>query len=347
MDDNSTEKRLTSISELFKNYRFKFESSARINQVYSSTHDESWHVRRFKLLLYLKNSGLCKCLFGVESGVDGILKRFNKNTTSKENTLAVRALSTLGLEYRTTYITYDPLMDINELKETYIYQGRTDIILKENCSSIENLYKNIEDSKYVNSFSKKTPFYAKIPYMLVTMECLFDSKYTQNILERGMTKHFNTLMGKYDATFQDKRIGIMSLYSQLWIDKNFALDYFLKSMMKVKSEHISDNIEHFRFLYKQVSYIMLGMFIAFVEADIKLLPVYMKPDDLQFVDILINTVCDFEVAAQKIIQNRLNKLHTIIEGQLPIIFDCLDPIEHHKFNQVYNAWLKEDLKLIN
>ena len=347
MDENITEERLKNISELFYHYRFMFESSARINQIYTSIRDESWHVRRANLLLYLKRMGLCKCLFGVESGVDEILKRFNKNTTSKENTLAVRMLSTLGLEYRTTYITYDPLMSMNELKESYIYQGRTDIILKENCESTENIYKNIEDKKYITEFSTNSPFYTKIPYMLVTMECLFDSKYTENVIKRGMVESFNTSMGKYNTKFIDNRIGLMSLYSQLWIDKNFALDYFLKSMMKVKSDNISGCIEKFRFLYKQASYIMLGMFLSFAERDISLLPQYTKPNDIRFIQFLISAENNFEVAIKKIIQNRLDDLRVMMGKQVHIIINCLDEVERCKFNKIYRDWLKNELKLIN
>lgn len=347
MDSDNTEKRLKSISELFYNYKFRFESSARINQIYSSTQDKSWHIRRFNLLLYLKNNGFCKCLFGVESGVDSILKRFNKNITSKENTLAVRVLSTLGLGYRTTYITYDPLMNMKELKETYLYQGRTDIILKENSTLIDKIYENIEDSNYINEFSANIPFYSTIPYMLVTMECLYDSQYTQYVIKRGMANHFNASMGRYNAKFIDKRIGLMSFYSQLWIDKNFAFDYFFKSMMKIKPDYISDIIGRFRFLFKQASYIMLGMFISFVESDVSILPEYVKSVDVQFINNLINEVDDFEVAIKKIIQNRLDDLRNNIEEQLPIIIECLDYIECQKFNEVYRDWINDEFKFIN
>lgn len=127
MDSYTTEKRLKRISKLFNKYQFRFESSARVNQIYSSSRNERWHIRRFHLLLYLKKNGLSKCLFGVESGVDSILLRFNKNTTSKE------------------------------------------------------------------------------------------------------------------------RIGLISLCNQMWIDTNFAFDYFLKNMMKIKSDYVSGIIENFRY----------------------------------------------------------------------------------------------------
>ena len=69
-------------------------------------------------------------LFGVESGVDSILERFNKETTGDQNALAIRTLSALGVPTRFTYITFDHLMTLEELKATYAFQGRTDLLLR-------------------------------------------------------------------------------------------------------------------------------------------------------------------------------------------------------------------------
>lgn len=84
--------------------------------------------------------------------------------------------------------------------------------------------------------------------MLVTMECLYDSRYAQYVINKGLSEDFNTSMGKYNVRFLDERIGLISLYSQMWIDKNFAFDYFLKSMMKIKSDYVSGIIEDFRYI---------------------------------------------------------------------------------------------------
>jgi hypothetical protein len=40
-------------------------------------------------------------------------------------------------------------------------------------------------------------------------------------------------MGRVDARFADWRIGVASHWAQLWVDRNFALDYTLKSLEKV------------------------------------------------------------------------------------------------------------------
>lgn len=71
--------------------------------------------------------GLRRCLFGVESGVSSILRRFNKETTSDQNALAIRTLSALA---RYTYITFDHLMTAEELLATHAFQARTDLLLQ-------------------------------------------------------------------------------------------------------------------------------------------------------------------------------------------------------------------------
>lgn len=99
-------------------------------------------------------------------------------------------------------------------------------------------------------------------------------------------------------------------------------------------------------IYKQTSYILLGMILSFIEKDISILPGYTEIEDIQFVKKLIYEKYDLETSIQKIIQNRLKRLRNIIKNKLPII-SCFDCKERQKFDAVYNEWLKDELKLIN
>ncbi|MFF8036074.1 B12-binding domain-containing radical SAM protein [Streptomyces sp. NPDC016626] len=109
---------------------FTWESSCRIDQTVRTDQDEAWHVERARMWRTLVDLGLRRMLFGVESGVDSILTRFNKETTAEQNALAIRTLSALGVPIRYTYITFDPLMSLGELKATHAFQGRNDLLLR-------------------------------------------------------------------------------------------------------------------------------------------------------------------------------------------------------------------------
>jgi hypothetical protein len=182
----------------------------------------------------LVDRGLRRCLFGVESGVDSILERFNKETLGEQNALAIRTLSALGVPTRFTYISFDQLMTFEELKATYDYQGRTDLLLT--CMpelSTEEIVAGVADPDWVATHSTGQPFHSAISYMLVSMECLIGAAYTKQAQAAGLTGEVRPSMGRVDARFADWRIGVASEWAQLWVDRNFALDYTFKSLEKI------------------------------------------------------------------------------------------------------------------
>lgn len=342
--EENLKKRIIQIVEIFNKYDFKIETSARIKQVYNQEKNQSWHLKRIYMLDYLKKHGLEKCLFGVESGVDSILKRFNKNTTSKENTQAIRLLTSLGVSFRSTYITFDPMMTMEELIESYNYQGRTDIILKENISRKEELYELISDNAYVEKNSKNIPLYYKIPYMLVSLECLKNSAYLEMAKKENLLLTFNLSMGKYNCLYKDKEIGMMSHYSQMWIDRNFALDYFFKSMMKVKRLDISQKIEEFRFVLKKYSYYLLGIFLAYSNKNIDLLPGNVDADTRVFVENLFE---EKKNVYEEILDFQFEKLKADVLKNICTITNVLEIDEKNLLNKILSNWEKSEWKIIN
>ncbi len=191
LENKALIRRADYISTIFTKYCFGFETSARIKQVYDASKNKEWHIERWNLLNRLKENSLKKCLFGVESGVDSILVRFNKNTISEENTYGIRILSLLGIPFRTTYITFDPLMNMEELLNTYIYQGRTDIVMKETNIPIEKIYELLHKKEYIEQNCQNVPLYFKIPYMLVSLECLTNSKYLIMVKRKKLVLNYN------------------------------------------------------------------------------------------------------------------------------------------------------------
>lgn len=211
-----------------------WESSCRIDQVVWPREDREWHVERARMWRALTRLGLRRMLFGVESGVTSVLERFNKGTTGEQNALAIRTLSALGVPTRFTYITFDHLMNADELAATHAFQGRTDLLLQPlPLLSADEIADGVGDPAFVAEHQLGRPFYTSISYMLVSMECLIGAAYTRAVQARGLARTIQPSMGRLDADFADWRIGACSRYAQLWVDRNFALDYTAKSLEKI------------------------------------------------------------------------------------------------------------------
>ncbi|WP_199807869.1 radical SAM protein [Streptomyces sp. NRRL S-350] len=247
---------------------FQWETSCRIEQVVHPDHDKDWHVERAAMWRELVERGLRRCLFGVESGVDSILERFNKETTSEQNALAIRTLSALGVPTRYTYITFDHLMTLPELKATHTFQGRTDLLLRPLPHlSVEEIVAGVRDEAFVAKYTTGRPLHQGISYMLVSMECLIGAAYTREVQNRGLAGAVRPSMGRQDADFADWRIGIASEWAQLWIDRNFALDYTLKSLEKVLEQGDAWRaVRAARVVLKDSAYTVLGHMLHAIES---------------------------------------------------------------------------------
>jgi hypothetical protein len=241
---------------------FKWESSCRVDQVVRTDRDEDWHVQRAGMWRGLLDRGLRRMLFGVESGVDSILERFNKETTGDQNALAIRTLSALGVPTRFTYITFDHLMTLEELKATYAFQGRTDLLLRPQPQlSAEEIVRGVRDEEFVALHSSGRALHTGISYMLVSMECLIGAAYTRRVEQVGLAGQARPSMGRVDAQFADWRIGVASHWAQLWVDRNFALDYTLKSQEKILDGTPRMVVRETRSVLKDSSYTVLGSLI--------------------------------------------------------------------------------------
>ena len=81
-----------------------------------------------ELFTLLAQAGVNDCLIGVESGVDRILKLYNKKTTVQQNQDCIDILRKLNIKLNLAYIMIDPRMTIEELKQNYEFLKRNDII---------------------------------------------------------------------------------------------------------------------------------------------------------------------------------------------------------------------------
>ncbi|MGH3702427.1 MAG: cobalamin-dependent protein [Pseudonocardiaceae bacterium] len=240
---------------------FAWESSCRIDQVVHPDRDRAWHVERAAIWRALLGRGLRRMLFGVESGVTSILERFAKDTTAEQNALAIRTLSALGVPNRFTYITFDHLMTADELAESHAFQARTDLLLRPLPElSVEQIVSGVADPDFVAEHADGRPFYTEISYLLVSMECLIGAPYTRAVAARGLAGQTDPMMGRVEARFADWRIGSCSRRAQMWVDRNFALDYTLKSLEKVLDGVPRRRVRNARVVLKDGSFrVLTGM----------------------------------------------------------------------------------------
>lgn len=241
---------------------FVWETSSRLDQVTRLELDHDWHKNRAEMWSMLKRNGMERCLFGLESGVNSILKRFNKHTKQEQIITALRTLTSLDIPIRLTYITFDHLMDIDELIESYKFLGRNDIILNPNTDvEIEDLVNLVRNDTWAAENSSPKPLYHYISYMLVSMECLKGSPYLEKVKKLNLVNSYDPMMGRYKASFKDPKIGMISDWAQRWVDRNFSFDYTLKSLEKISDGITKQSIRELRFLIRTQAYIVLGNFI--------------------------------------------------------------------------------------
>jgi hypothetical protein len=259
--------RALAVAEVLHGERFRWETSCRVDQIVQTvTDDRDWHVYRAQLWRELRARGLRRCLFGVESGVTSILTRFNKETTSGQNALAIRTLSALGVPTRYTYITFDQLMSPAELRATHAFQARTDLLLRPLPElRVEEIVDGMRDEGFVAEHATGQPFYTGISYLLVSMECLIGAAYTKQMQAAGLAGPARPAMGRLDAEFADWRIGRFSHHAQLWVDRNFALDYTLKSLEKVLDGPPQSAVRAARVVLKDAAFTLLTALVKLLE----------------------------------------------------------------------------------
>ncbi|WP_274036468.1 B12-binding domain-containing radical SAM protein [Streptomyces sp. MMBL 11-1] len=264
--DGDAVSRVLELARTLHEAGFTWESSCRIDQTVRVDQDEAWHVERARMWRTLVDLGLRRMLFGVESGVDSILTRFNKETTAEQNALAIRTLSALDVPTRYTYITFDPLMSLDELKATHAFQGRTDLLLRPQPGlDPGDIVRGVRDEEWVAAHTTGRPLHTGISYMLVSMECLIGAAYTRQATAEGLTGQPEPLMGRVACRYRDWRIGVASGWAQRWVDRHFALDYTFKSLEKVLDGPPRHAVRQARVVLKDAAYDVLGDVIDAIE----------------------------------------------------------------------------------
>jgi hypothetical protein len=289
--DHGATARALAIARTLHQAGFRWETSCRVDQVVRPDRDLVWHADRAELWRELCGLGLRRCLFGVESGVDSILERFNKEVTAEQNALAIRTLSALGVPTRFTYITFDHLMTEAELRASHAFQGRTDLLLAPQPHlPAETIVEGVRDPAFVAAHTTGRPLYTAVSYLLVSMECLIGAAYTRRVQAAGLAGALRPAMGRQDAAFADWRIGRCSEWAQRWVDRNFALDYTLKSLEKLLDGHPREVVRDTRVVIKDAAYRVLGAMLDLIAA----FPPATTADQAAAMDVQLREMVDAE-----------------------------------------------------
>lgn len=330
--DDAVERAL-SVADTIAEAGFAWETSCRIDQVVDPARDRDWHLERARMWRGLVQRRLRRCLFGVESGVTSVLRRFTKETTGPQNALAIRTLTALGVPPRFTYITFDQLMTVEELRQTHAFQGRTDLLLRPQPHlSAAEIVDGVHDEQWVAQHTTGRPFYTGVSYMLVGMECLIGAAYTRKAESAGLTGRADPSMGRVEARYADWRIGTVAHRSQLWIDRHFALDYTLKSLEKILDGDLYRRVRDVRALLKNTAHLLLGGMINALNAT----------------DTLTGDPDLFDADCAAIADTLLGELRAQLEPAIAAVADDLPPDRRDLLAREFDVWTATTgWKLIN
>lgn len=338
-----------------KNINIRFDLSARIDSIYKPNESREHNIERLNMWLELKKIGLNRLFLGVESGCDKQLVRFNKGTTALQNKIALKLITSLGINIRIGYISFDPLMEnFDELKinhkfveqEDILYLTKTDI----NYFDLPKIYDSIlGGSDYDKIYLSKKPLFTKISYPLTSLEVLYHSIYSNNVRiyeEKHNVKLlgvFDMNMTRYSTKYVNNDIGLVSDYCQRWIDHNFPVIYALKGLYKTSIGESRKHIYAMMEKSKTVDHYLLNMMMyqLFNWSDNELFSFIKKEGfslkrfDGSVESILLQVLNYWEKVEEKIIISQIK--YYLKRGTIP------DTIDQALLNAI-NLWSNNEYK---
>ena len=323
---NEETERIQNICNILINnkYHLKYDASTRVDQIYTPNKDNEWHIKRVEMWHFCKKSGLEKLFVGIESGSDNQLKRYNKGIKKSDSVIAIRILTALGISPRFGFITFDPLMQgFNDLKENIEFLSRTDAFIKKidvEKYGYNKLFHLLQDERFVEANKMGIPIYAGVSYMLASLEVLINSHYVEMIREVEQNKRKMLIsndvpdinMCRYKTKYLDEFIQDISVSTQKWIDRNFAVAYCVKSLHKVAPPSEKKILMNWMITYRMISLFLLRALIyIFDESDDE--SIIVPLENLHIINSIRNL--------------RLKYKHDKSLNRLTLILKCMDIFE--------------------
>jgi len=202
---------------LCRGLKIEYRVNLRVKTIYSNDYSEE-RIQHIKdTLSVLKESGLTKVFLGFESGSQSQLQRYNKGFSIEEFVKAKKILENLGIEYELGYISFDPLMRLEELIESLNF------IRDNNCIPyISNIFKELRIQKGNDSYINK--------------------------IRRYESEHSCRIIGKLDINEQvypilnylDERVKIIVPLFREYEIGMYKMYYFMRIITQYSKENATD-----------------------------------------------------------------------------------------------------------
>jgi len=203
-----------------------FEIYTRAEQLFNKCWRRADSLRRLRQLASLRPC-LTRVFIGVESGCDTQLVRYRKGQSVQDIVYALRAGSLLDLPMEFGFITFDPLITLDELTENILFLSRTDVLL---APPVDKPVEQIVDLIQANDVRGTEPLFARVAYMATELEVFAGST-----MSGHLKAHFPWLVREYDASFarfrcdyNDVHIGRIASWCRVWTEGTFAAVYRMR-----------------------------------------------------------------------------------------------------------------------
>lgn len=258
LPDGSEYQRIREISEglIRLNLKCTMNTSVRADSLYNPKKGREKNKEMIGAWKLFQQAGLERLFIGVESGSEEQLKRYGKGTTPKQNIIAIRIATALGIKIRVGFVMFDPLMeDRQDLLYNMQFLAREDVIMKKMNPwlSEERILDILEEREGdLSSYLKHEPVFLFVSYLFTGLEVFVKAPYYLKVRLTEAEKHISLLgtydweLGKVKTAYINNDIGELQSAFAKWVDKNYSLTYTLKSLAK------SAEKEERRFLYDKV-----------------------------------------------------------------------------------------------
>ncbi len=176
-----------------------------------------------ELLQYMKSCGLTRLYIGIESASENQRKRYNRRDTIQDIILAIKVVRDLGIALDAGFIMFDPLMDLNDIKENVNFYKSYNLIETNTWPHRELCV--LFDTPMLNILKEKG-LITGVDYYELVYTYKYASKemadFTDTVLEFGAKtgKLFQVLKYSTKELFSDELKHEALLFSRKMVDEN-------------------------------------------------------------------------------------------------------------------------------
>lgn len=241
----------------------RYEVYTRLEQLFDRRHSDRWNLRRAALLANAV-SDMRRLFVGVESGSPGQLRRYGKGHTIVQAEDALRVGSHLGVPLEFGFITFDPLLTVDELKENLAFLARTDIM----CAPVNDTLAALAAvSRYLDGrdlIPSGEPVFQHVAYMATELEVLKHSRYADMLRRRrpDLLHDYDPSFCRYSATYADPVIEQIAGWCRVWTEGMFAPVYEARMTVRTSTAGSAESASELVRRYRAATFDLLSVLTA-------------------------------------------------------------------------------------